>query len=486
MRRLCLAFVLLFAATYALAQISLPWPGPGAGGAAPPPPGNPFAIGSNSGSSTGGSTITMTTTAAVPAGNMIAVHFHLVTGTTGGVLSTSVTDTAGNTYHRQIAQLTATSNPGVIEIWTAFNATALPSGSTITINNATTLGRQMNAWAWSASGVTSTRPIDQTNIANTTSATPSISVTTTVPVQVLIGVLMGTYPGIPQTTFTEASGWTNLFRYQGSGGTPPDSNIAYKQQTSVTTQTYNPTTSQAPSSGAYIISTGYGNQAGPGTPAITLIGNLNQTSSNTHTITLTAAAPAGSTIIVVGNVSITGSLCGISSIADSASNTYASVAKVACASSSNQTDIWQATNVAALSVGQTITVTYTGNMLGSPASSVAYAITGLKTPFPVGSAANTIASAVQSPTITATMFKIPTMQIGILGAADTTAGLGFGTESTGFTSLNTFAQNTGSKSSNVHIGYRTGALDAGNWTYNPSWAAAPTGFGGAIIVGYGQ
>jgi hypothetical protein len=110
-------------------------------------------IGSASNKTTG-TTLVITTTAAVPAGNGIIVAF----ATYGDPdYAISVTDSAGNTYE-EAAQAVCYSH-GRTYIFAAYDVTALPSGGTITITHTSVAARA--AVASTFTGLAAVDPLDQ-------------------------------------------------------------------------------------------------------------------------------------------------------------------------------------------------------------------------------------------------------------------------------------------------------------------------------------
>ena len=156
-------------------------------------------------SKTAGTSLAVTTNAAVAAGDDILVAFAAdEEGAVG-----SVVDTVGNTY---VQAATVTNDPtgtaaGVrTQLYAAYNVTAVPSGSTITINHASVTARSAVASAFR--GLDSSAVLDKTSTGTGASTSPSSGATstTTQADELLIGAVGAEGPNV------DAPGvWANSF-----------------------------------------------------------------------------------------------------------------------------------------------------------------------------------------------------------------------------------------------------------------------------------
>lgn len=170
--------------------------------------GTPTAIGQNS-TSSAASSLAITTTAAVPAGAMIVLE--IANHNSASVVPSSVTDSAGNTY----TLISSINSSAVSETLAyALNATALASGSTITITFPS--ARNAAAAAYYVTGIATASAVDQ-QASNTTgsSATPSVGPTsaTTQADELIIGL----FGYSNSRTFTPGSGYTALATVESTG-----------------------------------------------------------------------------------------------------------------------------------------------------------------------------------------------------------------------------------------------------------------------------
>ena len=158
-------------------------------------------------SKTAGTSLAITTDAAVAAGDDILVAF---AADEEGTVS-SVIDSAGNTYEPAIQAVfdQAGAAAGVrTHIYAAYNVAALPSGSTITINHTSVTARSAVASAFR--GLAGSAVVDrtQTNTGTSTSPASNATAATTQPDELLIGAI-GTEgpnvdsPGVWLNSFTD-------------------------------------------------------------------------------------------------------------------------------------------------------------------------------------------------------------------------------------------------------------------------------------------
>lgn len=102
--------------------------------------------------------VTLTTGAAVAAGDSILVAVNMGSSTT---TITSVTDSVGNTYTKDIDRLSASSLQHIY-IWSCHGATALPSGGTITANASGSNTSRKSIDASTVSGLLTSSTLDAT------------------------------------------------------------------------------------------------------------------------------------------------------------------------------------------------------------------------------------------------------------------------------------------------------------------------------------
>ena len=159
-------------------------------------------------SKTAGTSLAVTTNAAVAAGDDILVTF--ATDPAGAV--SSVTDSAGNTYS-QVVDVTNSGNVRTI-VYAAYNVTALPSGSTITIVHASVTARSAAVTVFR--GLTSSAVVDQTKTAtgNTAAVSSGAAGTTTQADELLIGAV-----GLEGPNYDAPSIWQNSFTFGPRLGT---------------------------------------------------------------------------------------------------------------------------------------------------------------------------------------------------------------------------------------------------------------------------
>jgi hypothetical protein len=167
-----------------------------------------------------GTSLAVTTTAAVAAGDDILVTFAADPAAT----VSSVTDTAGNTYNQVIDVV----NSGNVRtfIFAAYDVDALSGGSTITISHASVTARSAVVSAFR--GLADSNVVDQTQTAtgSTSAVSSGATGTTTQADELLIGVV-----GLEGPNYDAPSVWQNSFTYgprlgthfgSGSGGGDTD------------------------------------------------------------------------------------------------------------------------------------------------------------------------------------------------------------------------------------------------------------------------
>lgn len=196
--------------------------------------GTPVSLGTVNTGTSGSSTYTITTGAAVQVGDLVIVGTAYDGSST--IAISSITDTAGNTYTR-IQQ--STSGTTQAELWYCYSAIAMASSSSINANWASALTGGTPAIAVLAAripGVMITSPLDQSAQQAATTATPSVTTgALAIPNEIVFGLA---YQG---GTYTEASGYTNINGASTNGTTK----LSYKTVNSTSAVTFAPTWSGA-------------------------------------------------------------------------------------------------------------------------------------------------------------------------------------------------------------------------------------------------
>lgn len=176
--------------------------------------------------------------AGVAAGDTLIVRLDLrSTGTT----AVSASDSKGNAYTVD-ANSIHESGLQRSTIFSAYIATALVSGNTITVSFPFAASSAVVVDEFS--GIAQTGRLDASGTRNGQNSTPSVSVTTTRADDVVVGAVSAA----TNTTFTQPAGWTPLTSQSVScGGAPGDSlNLgAYQIPSSTGTYSYNPTLSSS-------------------------------------------------------------------------------------------------------------------------------------------------------------------------------------------------------------------------------------------------
>ena len=169
-------------------------------------------VGSAQTKASAGTSLAVTTNAAVAAGDDILVTFAM----DGNADAVSVTDSAANTYTQVVNSQFTT--PGVTNVRTvvfaAFNVTALPSGGTITITHPSVTARSAVVSVFR--GLANSTVVDQTQTANGTAAAVSSGATgtTTQAAELLIGAV-----GLEGPNYDAPSVWQNSFTFGPRLGT---------------------------------------------------------------------------------------------------------------------------------------------------------------------------------------------------------------------------------------------------------------------------
>lgn len=199
--------------------------------------GTPTSIGVGSFTGTvSGSSLTMTTSAAITAGNLVVLVVAMGSNSTPTV--SSISD--GTNSYTKAFGITGGASTAILEIWYKANASAVGSGATVTVTLSGAMSGSSEGWVvqgYQVSGIDLTSPLDKTNTVTTNSTTPSTSSgTLTVPNEIIFGA---SYNNNGARTYTTASGFTSLLTPIGSFGR--SLGIDYKIVASTSTVTYQPT-----------------------------------------------------------------------------------------------------------------------------------------------------------------------------------------------------------------------------------------------------
>jgi hypothetical protein len=170
-------------------------------------------IGNNS-AATGSATLAVTTTAACPAGNAVAVF----TGVIANVGINAVTDSAGSTYSQGTSiTLSGSVARQRLQFANARNNGGLPIGSTITANYAATTGIKLAAAACISGAMSVGNPADVEATPTTgTGTSPSLPITNPPLSPAEIDICAYLVASGAGDTFTNTSGFSPLARVNNS------------------------------------------------------------------------------------------------------------------------------------------------------------------------------------------------------------------------------------------------------------------------------
>ncbi len=318
-------------------------------------------IGSATIKDSGPASLVVTTSTAVAAGDDIIIAY---ASDPTQDLNLSVTDPAGNKY--QQAGLSISLNHIRTYIYASYNVTPLPAGSSITITQTVYSSNVPAARAAVVSvfrGLAPSGALEQTNANNSTSTTttPSSGAATTVQAdQLLIGAV-----GTEGPSGDIAGTWLNSFSAGPRAGTTGGTNntnvtVSLGWQIVSSTGSYTAAKSGITSAAwSADIATFKTSDAG-----ISYIGDIgkNQIKSagTSLVVTTDTAVAAGDDILVTFAADEEGT---ISSVTNSAGNTYTSVVQVSNDQSGTaagvRTQVYAAFNANALAAGSTITINHT-------------------------------------------------------------------------------------------------------------------------------
>ena len=315
-------------------------------------------IGSGSIESTSATTMAITPSAAVAAGDAIIIT---VASDPLQTFEISATDTQNNTYYPVVSSVSMGNVR--VHILVAYNVTALTTSDTITINHSalTANSGAFNAVVSVFRGLASAGAFDQNHVGNaTTTTTPtSGSITTTQADELLIGAI-GTEGWVGDTAGSWGSTWTNAETRLGTGTSTGDTHVtlAMNYQIVSATGTYEASKTGITSRDAASAIVAFKTSCA----GICYIGDIGYAQSSTAGTTLTVTTKAdvavGDDIVV--NFAMDGAT-GTVSAADSTSNTYNAVANAqfTTPSASNvRTAILDTHVTTALPKGSTITVSH--------------------------------------------------------------------------------------------------------------------------------
>lgn len=214
--------------------------------------GPPVSIGTNVGTG-GGTTMTITTTQAIPKGALLLVGTIFTKSTT---ISVSSISDGTNSYSLAKSAGWDATNTENEELWYCANAAAIASGATITITySATTTGTNPPiAVAAYCTGIATSSPLDKTAstvYAPGTAFSSGSSGTLTQGYELIIGFL-GFYNAA--CTITEASGFTQINDQDQGSGARFRCHMAYQIVNATTAVNYQPTLSAANFGGSILAS----------------------------------------------------------------------------------------------------------------------------------------------------------------------------------------------------------------------------------------
>jgi len=310
-------------------------------------------IGSNTIKNSSVADLVITTTAAVAGGDAIIIAYATDPSQD---LNLTVSDAAGNKYQQAAMAIMVGSLRTYI--FAAYNVTALPSGSTITITQTVYSSTTIAARAAVASvfrGLAPSGALEQSCVSSGTSATPSSGAATTVQMdQLLIGAVGTEGPA------TDAAGtWSNSFTAgprAGTTATTTDAEITVSMGWRIVSSAGSYTAAKAGITSrdwAAAIASFKTMDAG-----ISYIANIgasqSKTAGTTLTVTTTAPVTAGDDILLTFATDPAGT---VSSVSDGV-NTYNQVIDVTN-TGNVRTMIYAAYNVTALPSAATITITHT-------------------------------------------------------------------------------------------------------------------------------
>jgi len=210
-------------------------PGPGTGPYGPVPIGTPVLIASKTIATAPPASTTLLTSIPTVSGDLLACY---VTWTTNNSISVASISDGTNSYS-SVSVLHTGSFIGA-EWWIAGNASATPSGTTITVtwSGAGAGGSSgTSVYCFHVNGIMPTSPFDVQAQSATNTTTPSVTLATLSKANELI--LSSSYNSNQQVVYTESSGYTNLVKTTG-GAFGLSVGIGFKVVAVTTGPSYNP------------------------------------------------------------------------------------------------------------------------------------------------------------------------------------------------------------------------------------------------------
>lgn len=199
----------------------------------------------SAGTTAGGTTISMTTTAAIPAGSTVVVA---ISSAKASTISVSSVSDGTNSYALAAASGWGAATLVGLDFWYVNNANPVSSGATIT---ATFSSTNIDPGYIAAALVLNLQssPFDKSNFTQYSSPTtaPSSGATATLTQanEVCFGAATGYTSPATSTTLTESSGWTNLASINNGTSTRYYIIFGYKIVAATTAQNYQPTLGSA-------------------------------------------------------------------------------------------------------------------------------------------------------------------------------------------------------------------------------------------------
>jgi hypothetical protein len=253
--------------------------------------GTPQGLGSNN----AGPTVTslaITTTAAINSGDLVVVAIGY-NNINGGAVSTVSDGT--NSYSKAVG--TKNGNAGN-EVWYKENATAVPSGSAITVTMQNSTNRLIIEAARVA-GIVTSSSLDKTATGTTSAVSGALSQADE--------LVIGTFGGWNVTAITEDAAFTNRYSIQQSTSQVWE-NLAFKIVSATTSITYQPTITGDSTAYVFAVASFKGGTqsavlpASPGT--FTLTGVATPLSRGIHLLADTGAFVLSGKAILLGNVKV--------------------------------------------------------------------------------------------------------------------------------------------------------------------------------------
>lgn len=242
MKRFFLALALLAWTSFAVAQVGMPWPGPG-GKAGNPVITTPVTLGASVSSAAARSSWTLTTTNAIPAGALAIVCVQAPFAAAQTI--TSISD-GTNSYTAAVTNAWDASTQLTVACWIKENAAAVSSSATITANfSAATIAASSIINAGYVIGTLSSSSLDKTNSGITSAGTAYASGTTgtlTQANEIAFG-FVAMYNA--NASVTEGAGFTAINTVALGSGNFDQSRFAYQIVAATTALNYQPSASLA-------------------------------------------------------------------------------------------------------------------------------------------------------------------------------------------------------------------------------------------------